>query len=144
ASYPGGSRRRTSGPRPFAERTSQCQLIGPIAPSDRAKPVMLLMVMSAPRACRLSRAEAPPISNASTRGPKRPRTVVAEQLRNKEARWQVVSQFEIWSGFGCAFPNAEQRQFLHALEPVGRASLVFVAVTAVADQHQTRHGPSHS
>src|SRR5262245_37354793 len=36
---------RTSRPRPLTERTSQCQLVGPIVPSERAKPVMLLRVI---------------------------------------------------------------------------------------------------
>ncbi len=44
-SKPGGTRSLISRPRPFTERTSQCQLKLPIAPSARAKPVMLLMVM---------------------------------------------------------------------------------------------------
>ena len=41
-------------PGPLTERTSQCQLSAPMAPSERAKPVMLLMVMSALQACRRS------------------------------------------------------------------------------------------
>src|SRR3977135_2578159 len=48
-----------SRPRPLTERTSQCQPIDPVAPSDRAKPVMLLMVMSALQACRRSCAQSP-------------------------------------------------------------------------------------
>ena len=47
-SFPGGSRSRRSNPRPLTLRTSQCQVTPSCAPSARAKPVMLLMLIAAP------------------------------------------------------------------------------------------------
>ena len=77
-SWPGGSRSRKSRPRPLTERISQCQLMGPRAPSERAKPVMLLIVMSA--SANVKRLLAPALRPGTKRGG----TLVAETLPNKE------------------------------------------------------------
>ena len=84
-SKPGGSRRRMSRPRPLTLRTSQCQRTPPLAPSARAKPVMLLMVMARFRWRHDAAAEA-----ARTRA--RPSSSRRDRAGNKRARGCVLGR----------------------------------------------------